>query len=754
MKRLLVRLFTLTGVVVVGMIAIAHAQRTVQPVAAKVKTPPVVRPAATNGTSAVGGPVAGDSGNVAKFASGQNPRSRYPNYRGATDLNRVKLAQHVEDPDQVEPIPAGDDEFPTADEAFGHLDGGLDEDDPATADHDPEAPRELGVTGPALQARKTAGEQADRSSSPAGSNRYKPGSTGKGPARAAGGQSHNTTKAGGAGRTTEPAAAGPDPFAADRSQRYSKPVAERQESEYQEPAFIAASEMGAEFEATDLGETRIGAGPDGQKPARLRDFEPPTTIGRRADQGVASGSGLPGASQLEGLQTPSLTIEKTAPAEIQVGIAAVFQVRIRNTGSITAEHVEVIDEVPQGARLLSTRPEASPGAGSQLVWTLGSIKPGEEVAVEMELMPLSEGEIGSVATVGFSAQASARTVCTRPQLAVEVTGPREVLIGEELTLAIKVSNPGSGTARGVVLSESIPEALEHPAGSELEYEIGDLEPNETQELSLTMKATAAGHVVNLLLARGEGQVEAVGQADFEVVAPALEVSVDGPKRRYLERQATYTVMVSNPGTAAAKEVELVTHLPRGLKFVEANNSGQYDPQTNSVHWLLEELPPQEIGKVTVTTLPIEAGEQTVRVEGTAQRGLAAEKEEVILIEGVAAILFQVVDVADPIEVGGETTYEIRVVNQGSKAANNVEIVALLPAEMKPVGAEGPTRHELDGQQVRFAPLERLAPKADTTYRVRVQGLEPGDMRVRVQLLTDEIRTPVTKEESTRFYADE
>ncbi|MEX0711163.1 MAG: hypothetical protein WD278_02360 [Pirellulales bacterium] len=126
----------------------------------------------------------------------------------------------------------------------------------------------------------------------------------------------------------------------------------------------------------------------------------------------------------------------------------------------------------------------------------------------------------------------------------------------------------------------------------------------------------------------------------------------------------------------------------------------------------------------------------------------------ILIEGVAAILFQVVDVAVPMEVGGETTYEIRVVNQGSKAANNVEIVALLPAEMKPVGAEGPTRHELDGQQVRFAPLERLAPKADTTYRLRVQGLEPGDMRVRVQLLTDEIRTPVTKEESTRFYADE
>jgi hypothetical protein len=48
----------------------------------------------------------------------------------------------------------------------------------------------------------------------------------------------------------------------------------------------------------------------------------------------------------------------------------------------------------------------------------------------------------------------------------------------------------------------------------------------------------------------------------------------------------------------------------------------------------------------------------------------------------------------------------------------------------------------------------LAPKADTTYRVRVQGLRSGDLRLRVQLLTDEMSTPVTKEESTRVYSDD
>ena len=110
--------------------------------------------------------------------------------------------------------------------------------------------------------------------------------------------------------------------------------------------------------------------------------------------------------------------------------------------------------------------------------------------------------------------------------------------------------------------------------------------------------------------------------------------------------------------------------------------------------------------------------------------------------------------ADPIEVGGETVYEIHVVNQGTKAATNVQVVALLPEELKPTGGEGPALHDRRTARCCSSPWDRLAPKADTTYRVKAQGRGPGDVRVRVQVITDEIRSPVTKEESTRVYADE
>ena len=64
-------------------------------------------------------------------------------------------------------------------------------------------------------------------------------------------------------------------------------------------------------------------------------FGTPAEIGRAADfPGEGEGSGQPGDPRLEGVQSPQLTIQKSAPKEIQVGKPATFRVTVRNTGSI------------------------------------------------------------------------------------------------------------------------------------------------------------------------------------------------------------------------------------------------------------------------------------------------------------------------------------------------------------------------------------------------------------------------------------
>ena len=466
------------------------------------------------------------------------------------------------------------------------------------------------------------------------------------------------------------------------------------------------------------------------------------------------GTGRPGDPQLSGSQAPTLTIEKMAPPEIQIGKPAKFVIKVRNAGSVVAHGVEIHDTIPQGTQLIDTAPTAKRSPQGELIWDLGTLKPGDEQTAELRLMPTAEGEIGSVATVHFHAQASVRTLATKPMLNIEVSGPAKVMKGAEVTFKIKLSNPGSGAASGVILSEQVPSGLSHPSGKELELEVGTLKPGESRELELGLVAAVAGPVTNVFLAQGDGSLKAEARAELEVVAPKLQVSMAGPKRRYLERNATHTISVSNPGTAAAKDIELVAVLPKELKFIEANNGGQFDAATQSVNWSLEELPPQETGTVTLTTLPLQPGDARLLIKSKAQAGLAAQREEVVTIEGLAAINFQLSDTTGPIEVNGLATYEVRVTNPGSKTASNVRLVALLPKEMKAVSADGPVRYKIEGQRVVFEPLKQLLPKADASFKIKAQALAPGDLRVQVQVATDEIREPITKEESTRVFGDE
>ena len=468
---------------------------------------------------------------------------------------------------------------------------------------------------------------------------------------------------------------------------------------------------------------------------------------------AADGAGRPGERILEGLQNPAITIQKLAPAEIQVGMKCTFAVRVQNNSQRTAHNVQVHDEVPLGTQLVGAAPKANV-SGSHLTWDLGTLSPGDERIVEMELMPTEEGELGSVATVMFAAQASAKARCTKPQLALRLTAGPRVMIGEQHIVEIEVANPGTGDTTGVMLLETIPAGVSHEAGPALEFEVGTLRPGESRRLDLVLTAEEAGRISNAMTARADASLEVEAVCDFEVVAPDLKVSVDGPKQRYLERPAKYTVSVDNPGTASAKEVQLITQLPKGLQFVSANNMGEYDAATHSVHWSLAELPANERGTVEVTALPVEAGEHTLQVSSRAEQGLEDRTEAHVRVEGLVALSFEVEAADGAVEVGGETAYDVTVVNQGSKPAANVQVVASIPQGLRATNGEGATRHVVQGDKVVFAPLAQLAPKAEAKFRIQVQGLRAGDLRTKIMVTADEVQEPITKEQSTHVYADQ
>jgi uncharacterized repeat protein (TIGR01451 family) len=463
--------------------------------------------------------------------------------------------------------------------------------------------------------------------------------------------------------------------------------------------------------------------------------------------------------QLEGVQAPQLTVEKRGPREVQVGKAARYEILVRNVGSATAHDVMLRDSVPYGSALVTTTPPASPvnpanaGPAGDLAWILGSLPPGGQARVAMEVMPKLEGEIGSVASVTFRADASVRSRATKPDLRLDLADPKPVLIGRDVKFPITITNPGTGVATGVVLEGLLPDQLTHRAGKELEFDVGQLQPGGSRTIDLSLGSTGPGVHTIRLVARADGQIEVERIIKVEITAPTLELAAEMPSRRYLQRPAVCTIAMANTGTAPAKGVELAAQLPPGVKFVRANNAGYYDERTHRVLWNLEELPAAERGAVELVVMPVDLGPQKIVAAARSADGLSDQVAHTIEVEGLAAVTFEVTDSEDPIEVAGLTEYVIRVGNQGTKAASGVRLSATILGEMEPVEAKGPAAHRIDNLTVSFEPLARLAPTEEAIFRIRVRGHRAGDQRVQVQLTSDDHPAPITKEEITRVYAD-
>ena len=466
---------------------------------------------------------------------------------------------------------------------------------------------------------------------------------------------------------------------------------------------------------------------------------------------------VPGDRKLEGVQTPALTVEKLSPREIQVNQTADFQIVVKNVGRVSAEDVSVYDQVPAGTDFLGSSPEPSGMSNDKkLTWNIGALRPGEEKRIKLQLRPTQPGEIGSVAHVTFSTQASMRTLVTKPVLQITHQTKPTVLIGDDVIFDVVVENKGDGAARNVVIQEDVPKQLEWPNGMAdegLEYEIGTLMPGQSKRIQLGLKAARIGRLRNIMFATAAGGLKTKHEIDMEVVAPNLSTTSDGPTLRYLQREATHKFGVANQGTAAATNVDLIARLPAGLRFVRADNRGRYDSNSHAVYWSLAQLGLKANAAVELTTMPVDVGNQDIKFEAVADLNQKAETIQKLAVEHLIDVFFDIDDVVDPIEIGSDTSYRIRIVNQGTKAATNVQLQIDFPNGLAPTAVDGNLQNQIQGQRILFTPISSMSPGDQIQFLVHGRGQAAGDHRVVVNMRADGRQTPVSKEETTRVYSD-
>jgi uncharacterized repeat protein (TIGR01451 family) len=463
----------------------------------------------------------------------------------------------------------------------------------------------------------------------------------------------------------------------------------------------------------------------------------------------------PGGNNPTGRQEPAVSLEWIGPGTAKVGQPVSYQIIVKNISTAAVEDVVIKNPIPSGITVTATEPKAVT-EDNVLFWKLGTLEPRQQKRLDLQMVPSATGAIACHATVTLSGSASTRLRVFEPKLTIKATGPAKVIIGDPVAITLTITNPGDATAEAVKIVTTLSDGLEHARGKTIDYDLGNLASRETRTVQLLCAAKSGGTQQCQAQVLGEPKLTATDIASVEVLVPKVELSITGPGMRYLDRHATVLFKVTNPGTATANHLALVDQVPQGFSFVSATHDGRHDFVSRTVTWQLGNLAPGQVNQVSMELIAANPGEHKNVASVTAARGLKADSELVTRVEGLPALLMELIDLDDPVEVGTQTSYEIRVTNTGTKTETNLQLTCTVPEKMECLGAKGPAdlKFKQEGKEITFDPVPKLAPRADVIYRVNVKGTAPGDMRFRASIKADGLTEPVLKEESTKVYGDE
>lgn len=273
--------------------------------------------------------------------------------------------------------------------------------------------------------------------------------------------------------------------------------------------------------------------------------------------------------------------------------------------------------------------------------------------------------------------------------------------------------------------------------------------------------------------------------------PAISVEKSGPQSARVGETAEFVIVVRNTGTQRLTKVTVVDRFDSMLEPTMASEG--FTASGNELVWKLEQLAVGETQKLGAHyRCAREAAKACNRVSVTTQEAAAAQTETCLEIRPAAAegrapitmpppppttvpqppakpagpaipppsntpatadLTMTVADLRDPVAVGKEVTYEVRVVNRGTGADQQVGLTVSLPTSMQPVplGTSGPSDAKTEGQVIRFGPVAEIPAGQTLTYRIRVRTLQPGDVKLRAELTSRTAQRPLVVEEATQVF---
>lgn len=407
--------------------------------------------------------------------------------------------------------------------------------------------------------------------------------------------------------------------------------------------------------------------------------------------------------------------------------------------------VVVNTTLPDGVSFVKSTPEAQVN-GKRLTWAIGGMDKGSCINAKVWLKCECEGELCACFCASAVPVRFCSLLCAKPVLTCTKCGPEEVCPGDPVNYTITVTNKGSCAADDVVITDNVPDGLEHCSGQKtICIKLGTIQPCETKKVNLSFCAVKRGKVCNTAVVTACNADTTSCQWCTCVCCCAVDIIKTGPKEVQIGKNADYQIVATNRGDKVLTDVVVSDTAPSSTSIVSAQGA---TINGNQAVWRLKELKPGEKATFNITLTTCVPGCFTNKVHLTDCQECNACSEFTTRWRGRPALNVCVVDENDPVCVGEPTNYRITVVNQGSESDSNVSVVVKFPAEIQPVSGSGPTQATVSGQTVTFAPVNSLAARQTLEYRVDGRAKSSGDARVNVEVSSDAIKTPITTQEST------
>jgi hypothetical protein len=193
-------------------------------------------------------------------------------------------------------------------------------------------------------------------------------------------------------------------------------------------------------------------------------------------------------------------------------------------------------------------------------------------------------------------------------------------------------------------------------------------------------------------------------------------------------------------------------LPAGAKYLSGIDGAKYDAAANKLEWALDTINPAAEQNFSLRCNLGTAGLCRVFLNASADDDLATSAVAQTRIDSVANLVMEVRDPEGPTPVGEESSYEVRIRNRGTKAAENVEMFAYFSRGIEPTRAEGaPSR--IGPGQVAFQPIVSLSPGEEVVYKVHAKADIAGNHVFRAEAHCKVLGARLIREATNLYYAD-